>query len=46
MSGAGKLTQTDLREIGTLSNKVIGDLAREIPWLDSYVTRTRSTACT
>ncbi len=38
MPDAGKLTPTDLHEISTLSNKVIGDLGPEIRWLHSYVT--------
>jgi hypothetical protein len=35
---AGKLNQTQLREMSALSNKVIGDLGPEIRWLHSYVT--------
>ena len=37
MPGAGDLTSAQLREISTLSNKVISDLGPEIKWLHSYV---------
>jgi hypothetical protein len=38
MPEAGNLSQTELHEISTMSNKVIGDLGPEIRWLHSYVT--------
>ncbi|HEX4489803.1 MAG TPA: DUF4242 domain-containing protein [Acidimicrobiia bacterium] len=36
--GAGKLSESELRDISQKSNKVLADLGPEIRWLQSYVT--------
>jgi hypothetical protein len=38
LPGAGKLSESDLRDISQKSNKVLADLGPDIRWLQSYVT--------
>jgi hypothetical protein len=38
LPGAGKLSESDLRDISQKSNKVLADLGPDIRWLQSFVT--------
>jgi len=38
LPGAGKLTETELRDFSAKSNQVLSNLGPEVRWLQSYVT--------